>query len=163
VLVCNRQTLRLRSLSGKQRHSSELPFREFYLLPLSNYVINDLWFSVDDMYEFFMHWSPSVPGTDDEVGLTDRGFIAMEASPSGVIPSEDLTTTTTTTGGCNRQSSKQWQVSSVCIYTQDSCWPSLFFRRAYDAVPRVAYIESVLYLAHAQNAAIILQNTSSGF
>ena len=64
---------------------------------------------VDEMYEFFVHWSPHIPGTDDEAGLEDRGFIAMEASPSGHAQiNEELSTP-----GCTRHSSKKWQVTIV--------------------------------------------------
>jgi hypothetical protein len=67
--------------------------------------------SIDDMYDFFMHWSPQIPGTDGEVGLAERGFIAVEASPGGIVQNDDSSGTgAAATTGCVRQSSKRWQV-----------------------------------------------------
>lgn len=63
------------------------------------------------MYDFFMHWSPQIPGTDGEVGLSERGFIAVETSPGGIVQNDDSSGTgAAATTGCVRQSSKRWQV-----------------------------------------------------
>lgn len=64
------------------------------------------------MYAFFEHWSPHAPGTDEAVGLDDRGFIAMETT-DGVAVTED---TAPASGGCVRQSSKHWQVKRAPAY-----------------------------------------------
>ena len=82
------------------------------------------------MYEFFVHWSPRVPGTTHhgEGQADEPGFIAMETtdgvttnSKSTETPDTSVASAQMTSGAsCSRQSSKKWQVG--LLYA--SCyWP----------------------------------------